>query len=82
MDARVQKRMTLEVQLANIRVSIKDVRNYLESDLLSTYNPVEDFLSSAQASGMARIISVPWRVRCLPIILIGRTGLHLVPGDG
>lgn len=43
-NARVQKRMTLEVQLANIRVSIKDVRNYLESDLLSTYNPVEDFL--------------------------------------
>ena len=43
-DARVQKRMTLEVQLANIRVSIKDVRNYLESDLLSTYNPVKDFL--------------------------------------
>ena len=43
-DARVQKRMTLEVQLANIRVSIKDVRNYLESYLLSTYNPVEDFL--------------------------------------
>ena len=43
-DARGQKRMTLEVQLANIRVSIKDVRNYLESDLLSTYNPVEDFL--------------------------------------
>ena len=43
-DARVQKRMMLEVQLANIRVSIKDVRNYLESDLLSTYNPVEDFL--------------------------------------
>ena len=43
-DARVQKRMTLEVQLANIRVIIKDVRNYLESDLLSTYNPVENFL--------------------------------------
>lgn len=43
-DARVQKRMTLEVQLANIHVIIKDVRNYLESDLLSTYNPVEDFL--------------------------------------
>ena len=43
-DARVQKRMTLEVQLANIRVSIKDVRNYLETDLLSTYNPVENFL--------------------------------------
>lgn len=47
-DARVQKRMTLEVQLANIRVSIKDVRNYLESDLLSTYNPVENFLFNCE----------------------------------
>ena len=47
-DARVQKRMTLEVQLANIRVSIKDVRNYLESDLLSTYNPVEKFLFNCE----------------------------------
>lgn len=40
--------MTLEVQLANIRVSIKDVRNYLESDLLSTYNPVENFLFNCE----------------------------------
>ena len=47
-DARVQKRMTLEVQFANIRVSIKDVRNYLESDLLSTYNPVENFLFNCE----------------------------------
>ena len=47
-DARVQKRMTLEVQLANIRVSIKDVRNYLASDLLSTYNPVENFLFNCE----------------------------------
>ena len=47
-DARVQKRMTLEVQLANISVSIKDVRNYLESDLLSTYNPVENFLFNCE----------------------------------
>lgn len=47
-DARVQKRMALEVQLANIRVSIKDVRNYLESDLLSTYNPVENFLFNCE----------------------------------
>ena len=47
-DARVQKRMTLEVQLANIRVSIKDVRNYLEADLLSTYNPVENFLFNCE----------------------------------
>lgn len=33
-DPRVQKRMTLEVQLADIRVSIKDVRNFLESDYI------------------------------------------------
>lgn len=43
-DARVQKRMTLEVQLADIRVSIKDVRNFLESDYIKNYNPVENFL--------------------------------------
>lgn len=43
-DGRVQKRMTLEVQLANIRVSIKDVRNYLESDYIKSYNPIEEFL--------------------------------------
>lgn len=44
-DARVQKRMTLEVQLANIRVSIKDVRNYLESDYIEDYSPIDRFLS-------------------------------------
>ena len=44
-DARVQKRMTLEVQLANIRVSIKDVRNYLESDYIQGYSPIEKFLT-------------------------------------
>jgi len=44
-DARVQKRMTLEVQLANIRVSIKDVRNYLESDYIESYSPIDRFLS-------------------------------------
>lgn len=31
-DARVQKSMTLDVQIADIHVSIKDVRNFLESD--------------------------------------------------
>lgn len=41
---RVQKRMTLEVQLQNIRVSIKDVRNFLESDYIRNYWPVDDFL--------------------------------------
>jgi len=43
-DGRVQKRMTLEVQLQNIRVSIKDVRNYLESDYIESYNPMAAYL--------------------------------------
>lgn len=41
---RVQKRMTIEVQMADIRVSIKDVRNFLESDLIKSYDPVDDYL--------------------------------------
>ena len=41
---RVQKRMTLEVQLADIRVSIKDVRNFLESDYIKNYNPIDEYL--------------------------------------
>ncbi len=48
-EPRVLKRMTLEVQLADIRVSIKDVRNFLESDLIKNYNPIEEYL--CQCSG-------------------------------
>ena len=43
-DPRVQKRMTLEVQQADIRVSIKDVRNFLESDYIKNYNPIDEYL--------------------------------------
>ena len=43
-EPRVMKRMTLEVQIADIRVSIKDVRNFLESDYIKNYNPIEDYL--------------------------------------
>ena len=43
-EPRVQKRMTLEVQLADIRVSIKDVRNFLESDYIKNYNPIDEYL--------------------------------------
>ena len=43
-EPRVQKRMTLEVQLADIRVSIKDVRYFLESDYIKNYNPIEEYL--------------------------------------
>ena len=43
-EPRVQKRMTLEVQLADIRVSIKDVRNFLESDYIKNCNPIDEYL--------------------------------------
>ena len=43
-DARVQKSMTLDVQIADIHVSIKDVRNYLESDRIRNYSPIESYL--------------------------------------
>ena len=43
-EQRVQKSLTLEVQLAGINVSIKDVRNFLESNFIKNYNPVEEFL--------------------------------------
>ena len=43
-EPRVMKRMTFEVQLADIRVSIKDVRNFLESDYIKNYNPIEEYL--------------------------------------
>lgn len=43
-DPRVQKRMTLDVQLADIRVSIKNVRNFLESDYIANYDPIDEYL--------------------------------------
>ena len=43
-DPRVQKGMTLEVQQQDIRVSIKDVRNFLESTYIQNYNPIDEFL--------------------------------------
>lgn len=43
-EPRVQKSLTLEVQLSGINVSIKDVRNFLESNFIKNYNPVEEFL--------------------------------------
>ena len=43
-DPRVQKRMTLDVQLADIRVSVKDVRNFLESDYIANYDPIDEYL--------------------------------------
>ena len=43
-DAAAQNSLTLEVQMEDIRVSIRDVRNFLQSNYIRKYNPVEDFL--------------------------------------
>ena len=48
-DPRVQKRMTLDVQLADIRVSIKDVRNFLESDYIANYDPIDEYDSIGES---------------------------------
>ena len=50
LDPRTQKRMTLEVQVAGIEVSIKDVRNFLESDCIYDYNPISEFLAKCDGS--------------------------------
>lgn len=47
---RETKRMTLEVQLSGIVVSIKDVRNFLESDLLRCFNPIRQFLDKCEGA--------------------------------
>lgn len=46
LDPRSRNRMTLEVQLADINASTRDVRNYLESDYIRPYNPIEEYLGA------------------------------------
>lgn len=41
---RVQNSMALEVQQQDIRVSIKNVRNFLESNYIQDYNPIDEYL--------------------------------------
>lgn len=43
-DAAAQKSLTIEVQLEDIPASIKDVRNFLESNYIRKFNPIEEFL--------------------------------------
>lgn len=43
-DDAVLKGLAIEVELEDINVSIKDVRNFLESTYIRRYNPIEDFL--------------------------------------
>lgn len=73
-DPRVQKRMTLEVQLADIRVSIKDVRNFLESDYIKNYNPIDEYLFQCYDKWDGKDHIRAWLVRFLPTILTGQTG--------
>lgn len=73
-DPRVQKRMTLEVQLADIRVSIKDVRNFWSLIISRIIIRLMNISSNATTNGTERTIYVPWLVRFLPTILTGQTG--------
>lgn len=73
-DPRVQKRITLEVQLADIRVSIKDVRNFLESDYIKNYNPIDEYLFQCYDKWDGKDHIRAWLVRFLPTILTGQTG--------
>ena len=43
-DSRVLRSMTIDVQLADIHVTINDVKNFLGSSFISSYNPIETFL--------------------------------------
>lgn len=46
-DNRVMRSMTIDVQLADIHVTLNDVRNFLGSSQIPTYSPIEDFLYDA-----------------------------------
>ena len=44
LEPRTTKRMTLEVQLNGIPASSRDVRNFIESDMIADYDPIGIFL--------------------------------------
>ena len=43
-DGRMLKSMTIDTQLADIHVTINDVKNFLGSSHIKSYNPIETFL--------------------------------------
>lgn len=44
LDPRTRNRIALEVQLEGIDASLHDLRSYLESDYIRSYNPIDEFL--------------------------------------
>ena len=48
LDPRTRNRMTLEVQLEGINASVRDVRNYLESDYIRPYDPINNYLDQCE----------------------------------
>ena len=48
LDIRALRRITLEVQIEGMAVSINDVRNYLESDIVDCFDPIENFLKACR----------------------------------
>ena len=45
-DPIIQNSITLDVQRAGINVSIRDVKNFVNSTFIKQYNPVDDFMMS------------------------------------
>ena len=50
LDPRARNRMTLEVRLEGIEASTRDVRNYLESDYIRPFNPIEEYLNGCDGT--------------------------------
>lgn len=46
LDPRTRNRMAIEVKLGGIDASTKDVRDFIESDYITSYSPIDDFLNT------------------------------------
>lgn len=50
LDPRMLRRIILEVQREGIEVSPNDIRNYIESDYVRQFDPVDDYLASCEGA--------------------------------
>ncbi len=48
LDTRTRKRITLEVQRNGIEVSQNDIANYIDSDYIRSYNPIDTYLDTCE----------------------------------
>ena len=50
LDTRTRKRITLEVQREGIAVSQNDIANYIDSDYIRSYNPIDTYLDTCEGT--------------------------------